>query len=93
MRPIQCWPDILVPASLSIIHRKLSPSQPMAICPLLACDYFKTQISNLFIHLLKTHLLREDTIISQKHVIEIKKETFIFDVYIFIFVKLIQKRG
>ena len=37
------------------------------------------------------HLLREDTIILQKLVTEI--ETFIFDVYIFIFVKLIQKRG
>ena len=31
MRPVQCWPDILAPASLSIIHRKLSPSQSMAI--------------------------------------------------------------
>ena len=36
---------------------------------------------------------KKDTIISQKLVSEIKKETFIFDVYILIFVKVIQKRG
>ena len=46
---------------------------------------------NLFINLLKMHLFREDIIISWKLVNEIKKDTFIFDVYIFIFVKLIQR--
>ena len=47
MWSVQSWPDILVPASLSITHRKLSPNQPMTNCPSPCHDppFFETLIN------------------------------------------------
>ena len=47
MRSVWSWPDILVPASLSITHRRLSPNPPMTDCPLPCQDppFYETFIS------------------------------------------------